>query len=230
MRQQKRFKFFTGLTHEEFSALYEFLNPEGAKLKLWHESKKTGRPSISFKCQLAITLWRLVILLMLPSMSILPRILWIANAVTSQLWRHSNVCNVCQQAPESPYNYGPMEGGRDGVEWVWVSGGPIVISSLVCEDFVVAVSARLEYKAPCCACRLSAKQGRGGGLVPQYSHDICRWVVKLICQDLYVQGDTSCCLKPPVDFKTKVPFWSGQARTGQARSKRNFCFEVNGRF
>ena len=39
---------------------------------------------------------------------------------------------------------------------------PIVISSLVCEDFVVAVFERLEYKAPRCACRLSEKQGRGG--------------------------------------------------------------------
>ena len=27
----------------------------------------------------------------------------------------------------------------------------------------------------------------------------------------YRQGDTSHCLKPPVDFKTKVPFWPGLA-------------------
>ena len=25
-----------------------------------------------------------------------------------------------------------------------------------------------------------------------------------------VQGDPSCCAKPPVDFKTKVPLWPGQ--------------------
>ena len=33
----------------------------------------------------------------------------------------------------------------------------------------------------------------------------------------------------PIDFKTKVPLWPGQARIepGQTRPKRNFCFEVN---
>ena len=40
-----------------------------------------------------------------------------------------------------------------------------------------------------------------------------------------VQGDHSTCSKPPVDFKTKVPFWPGQARP-----MRNFGFEVKRRF
>ena len=26
------------------------------------------------------------------------------------------------------------------------------------------------------------------------------------------------CTKPPVDFRTKVPFWPGQDRTGQSRT------------
>ena len=34
-----------------------------------------------------------------------------------------------------------------------------------------------------------------------------------------LQGDHSTCSKPPVDFKTKLPFWPGQARP-----KRNFFF------
>ena len=46
----------------------------------------------------------------------------------------------------------------------------------------------------------------------------------------HILGDPSLCLKPPVDFKTKVPFWPGLARSGQARPKRNFCSEVNRRF
>ena len=41
----------------------------------------------------------------------------------------------------------------------------------------------------------------------------------------FVQGDTSGSAKSPVDFIPKVPFWPGLARP-----KRNFCFEVNGRF
>ena len=41
----------------------------------------------------------------------------------------------------------------------------------------------------------------------------------------YIQGDTSGCDEPPVDIKTKVPFWPGQARP-----KRKICFEVNWRF
>ena len=44
-----------------------------------------------------------------------------------------------------------------------------------------------------------------------------------------LQGDTVHCLKPPVDLKTKK-FHFGLARPGQARPKRNFCTEVNGRF
>ena len=43
-----------------------------------------------------------------------------------------------------------------------------------------------------------------------------------------VQGDTSGCDEPPVDFKTKVTLWP--RRPGQARPKRNFCFYLNGRF
>ena len=41
----------------------------------------------------------------------------------------------------------------------------------------------------------------------------------------HIQGDPSRCAKPPVDFKTKVLYW-----TGLARQKRNIYFEVNGRF
>ena len=33
-----------------------------------------------------------------------------------------------------------------------------------------------------------------------------------------VQGDHSACAKPPVDFKTKVPLWPGQARPSQSRT------------
>ena len=32
----------------------------------------------------------------------------------------------------------------------------------------------------------------------------------------YVQGDTSRCAKPPVDFKTKVPLWPGLPWPGQS--------------
>ena len=38
-----------------------------------------------------------------------------------------------------------------------------------------------------------------------------------------IMGDHSACDKPPVDRP-------GQPRSGQARPKRNFCFEVSGRF
>ena len=33
-----------------------------------------------------------------------------------------------------------------------------------------------------------------------------------------IQGDTSRCAKPPVDFETKVPLWPGKARPGQNRT------------
>ena len=36
---------------------------------------------------------------------------------------------------------------------------------------------------------------------------------------LWVQGDHSACAKPPVDFKTKVPLWPGQARADQAKAE-----------
>ena len=42
------------------------------------------------------------------------------------------------------------------------------------------------------------------------------------------QGDPSPCAKPPVDLKSKVLF--GLACPGLANPKRNFTFEVNGRF
>ena len=29
-----------------------------------------------------------------------------------------------------------------------------------------------------------------------------------------IQGDRAACAKPPVDFKTKVPLWPGEARPG----------------
>ena len=37
---------------------------------------------------------------------------------------------------------------------------PIVISSLVCEDFVVVVSVRLEYNAPCCVVHVDCHRNR----------------------------------------------------------------------
>ena len=46
--------------------------------------------------------------------------------------------------------------------------------------------------------------------------------MKMKCVDRCVQGDHSTCSKPPVDFKTEVPFWPGQARTGQAKAELLF--------
>ena len=37
-----------------------------------------------------------------------------------------------------------------------------------------------------------------------------------------VQGVTSDCAEPPIDIKTKVLFWPGQARTGQAKTELLF--------
>ena len=34
-----------------------------------------------------------------------------------------------------------------------------------------------------------------------------------------VQGDHSSCGEPPVDFKTKVPFWPGLAWPSQAKAE-----------
>ena len=60
LKTPKKFQFFTGLTKEEFCSLYEFLDPEGANLQFWRENRvQTGRPTLTLKCQLAITLWRL---------------------------------------------------------------------------------------------------------------------------------------------------------------------------
>ena len=38
----------------------------------------------------------------------------------------------------------------------------------------------------------------------------------------HVQGDPSPGAKPPVDFKSKVPLWPGQARAGQAKTELYF--------
>ena len=37
-----------------------------------------------------------------------------------------------------------------------------------------------------------------------------------------LQGDNSTCSKPPVDFKTKVLLWPGQARPAQAKMELLF--------
>ena len=34
-----------------------------------------------------------------------------------------------------------------------------------------------------------------------------------------LQGDRAACAKPPVEFKSKVPLWPSQARTGQAKAE-----------
>ena len=46
--------------------------------------------------------------------------------------------------------------------------------------------------------------------------------------EISIQGDTSDCGEPPVDFKTKVPFWPGKARTVQVRPKWNFFKSTGG--
>ena len=38
-----------------------------------------------------------------------------------------------------------------------------------------------------------------------------------------IQGDHSACAKPPVDFKTKVLLWLGQARADQAKAELLSC-------
>ena len=38
----------------------------------------------------------------------------------------------------------------------------------------------------------------------------------------HLQGDNSTWSKPSVDFKTRVPFWPGQARTGQTKAELLF--------
>ena len=48
-----------------------------------------------------------------------------------------------------------------------------------------------------------------------------KWGGERVAYTQYLlQGDNYTCSKPPVDFKTQVPFWP----------KSNFCFEANGRF
>ena len=46
---------------------------------------------------------------------------------------------------------------------------------------------------------------------------------KKICDYTIVQDDTSRRPKPPVDFKTKVPLWPGQAKPGQPKMQLLFC-------
>ena len=52
---------------------------------------------------------------------------------------------------------------------------------------------------------------------------------------LHIQGDTSRCAKPPVDFKTKVPFWPGLAKAELLFSSQQevwhnmMCHPVEGR-
>ena len=43
-----------------------------------------------------------------------------------------------------------------------------------------------------------------------------------------LQGDNSTCAKPPVDFKSKVPLWPGQARAGQAKTELYFLKSTGG--
>ena len=38
----------------------------------------------------------------------------------------------------------------------------------------------------------------------------------------HLQGDTARWFKPPVDINTKVPFWPGQVRAGQAKTELLF--------
>ena len=49
-----------------------------------------------------------------------------------------------------------------------------------------------------------------------------------------LQGDKAACANPPVDLKTLVPLWPGQARTSQAKtellfqSQREVLHKLNG--
>ena len=54
--------------------------------------------------------------------------------------------------------------------------------------------------------------------------------LSLLSCAMNIQGDTSDCGEPPVDFRTKVPFGLACPGAGEARPKRNFCFDVNGKF
>ena len=42
---------------------------------------------------------------------------------------------------------------------------------------------------------------------------------------IIIQGDTSCWFKPPVDIKTKVPFWPSLPWTGQAKTELLFWYQ-----
>ena len=56
------------------------------------------------------------------------------------------------------------------------------------------------------------------------NHAILSHPLLLFENQTYLQGDTSGCLKPPVDSTTKVAFqYMGLIL------KRNFCFDVNRR-
>ena len=65
--------------------------------------------------------------------------------------------------------------------------------------------------------------GRVSGFTHTYKIRTLIWDL-----DKLVQGDPSPRAKPPVDFKVKIRF--GLACPGLSRPKRNFTFEVNGRF
>ena len=51
------------------------------------------------------------------------------------------------------------------------------------------------------------------------------WLPKSPATRTKLQGDKSGCVEHPVDIITTLPFWPGLAWP-----KRNFCYDVNGRF
>ena len=52
--------------------------------------------------------------------------------------------------------------------------------------------------------------------------DLPGWQPRAIQHHSTAQGDTSRCSKPPVDFKSWVPFWPGLALPGQAKAELLF--------
>jgi len=47
----------SGLSIDNFEVLYDFVNPDGTNLQFWGRGGR--KPMFSFRCQLAMTLWRL---------------------------------------------------------------------------------------------------------------------------------------------------------------------------
>ena len=45
------------------------------------------------------------------------------------------------------------------------------------------------------------------------------WDKWLLCKLKVIRGDHSARDEPPVDFKTKVSLWPGQARAGEAKAE-----------